>query len=215
MKSFRKKGARIISVERARPEDLLAMKDICIRTADQGHDPRPKRAFPEFLSDIWLTPYMRKDAPTICLVARADGGSGKIVGYCIAAVDAHAFEEELTSDWYPVIRNRYRNRTNTFTPADAELWKIISSPAPINSNWLKYYPAEVHIDIVPEGQRLGLGRRLIEAMSEELRELGVEGFFLGVDPLNKNAQGFYKHMGYVTILPKEAGGPIYGVALKN
>jgi ribosomal protein S18 acetylase RimI-like enzyme len=191
------------------------MEDVCIRTADQGHEPRPARAFPQFLSDIWLTPYMRQDAATVCFVAREDGLGGKVIGYCIAALDAHTFEESLAKEWYPSIRGKYLSRVHEFTPADRGLWKLISSPVPVHSDWLKYYPAEVHIDILPDGQGLGVGRRLMSAMTKELQKRGVKGFFLGVDPLNTNAQGFYKHMGFVTIVPRGAGGPIYGVSLKK
>lgn len=207
--------ARVISVERARAEDLSAMEDICIRTADQGHNPRPERHFPQFLSDIWLTPYMRPDAPTVCLVARESGRAGKVIGYCIAALDAHSFEEALARDWYPRLQDEYRDEVSEFSAADLGLWKIISSSVPVHADWLKRYPAEVHIDILPNGQGRGLGRRLMSAMTTELQRAGVRGFFLGVDPLNVNARSFYEHMGFVTIVPEGNGGPVYGSALSS
>ena len=94
----------------ARAGDLPAMEQVCIDTADQGHDPRPVRRMPELLPAIWLTPYMAPDADTVCLVARRDApshvagaetvGRSDILGYCIASRDARAFAERLAGDMW-------------------------------------------------------------------------------------------------------------------
>lgn len=198
--------------------DLAAMERICIATADQGHHPPPLRLVPDLLPAIWLTPYMQQGADTVCLVARdtdsATDEGGRILGYCIASRDARSFAEHLALTWFPQVRARLGARIPESTPADQALWDMVCHPVVPEAPWLHDHPGEAHIDLSAEAQGLGLGRRLLDAMASHLRRDGVRGFFLGVDPLNTNAQGFYEHLGLETLRPRGAGGgPVYGVSL--
>lgn len=201
----------------ALPGDLAAMERICIETADQGHDPVPERHLPELLPAIWLTPYMEQGVDTVCLVARdagsAPGEVGRVLGYCIASRDARRFAEHLARDWFPRVRARLEPLAADLTPADRALWDMIRHPVPPDDSWLAGHPAEVHVDLSAAARGLGLGRRLLAAMEEHLRRDGVRGFFLGVDPLNVNAQGFYEHLGLTTLRPRGSDGPVYGASL--
>ncbi len=207
----------------ARAGDLPAMEQVCIDTADQGHDPRPVRRMPELLPAIWLTPYMAPDADTVCLVARRDApshvagaetvGRSDILGYCIASRDARAFAERLAGDWFPRVRARLEPLATDLTPADRAPWDMIRHPVVPDEPWLHDHPGEVHVDLLPQARGLGLGRRLLTAMEDQLRRDGVRGFFLGVDPLNVNAQRFYEHLGMRTLRPRGGRGPVYGMSL--
>lgn len=201
-----------IRIDTARAEDLAAMERICIDTAGEGHDPRPHLVHPELVTAIWLTPYMEPGADTVCLVARTSTSheGGRVIGYCIAARDARSFARGVAERWFPQVRARLEDRLDEFTPADAALWNVVCHPVVPDDPWLGEHPAEVHIDILPDGQGRGLGRKLLEAMSTELGREGVRGFFLGVDPANTSAQGFYEHLGLALLRPREAGGPVYG-----
>ena len=212
-----------IRIGEAHALDLHAMEQICIDTADQGHDPTPERHLPALLPAIWLTPYMAPDADTVCLVARRDApshvagadpvGRSDILGYCIASRDARAFAERLAGDWFPRVRARLEPLATDLTPADRAPWDMIRHPVVPDEPWLHDHPGEVHVDLLPQARGLGLGRRLLDAMGEHLRADGVRGFFLGVDPLNEGAQGFYEHLGMRTLRPRGGRGPVYGVSL--
>ena len=71
------------------------------------------------------------------------------------------------------------------------------------------YPAHLHIDLLPETQGQGLGRRLIETLFAELRRRGVKGLHLGMNPENTGAAAFYERLG-MQRLPSEDGGRSYG-----
>src|SRR6185312_3341971 len=69
-----------------------------------------------------------------------------------------------------------------------------------HEEWLQAdYPAHLHINVLPEAQSGGWGRRLIEAELAALRKAGVRGVHLGVSPTNLRAQGFYRHVGFTDI----------------
>jgi ribosomal protein S18 acetylase RimI-like enzyme len=72
------------------------------------------------------------------------------------------------------------------------------------------HPAHLHIDLLPETQGQGLGRRLIETLFAELTRRGVRGLHLGMDPNNAGAAAFYERLG-MTLLPSAPGGMSYGV----
>src|SRR5690606_41176632 len=72
------------------------------------------------------------------------------------------------------------------------------------------HPAHLHIDLLPETQGHGLGRRLIATLFAELTRRGVPGLHLGMDPNNTGAAAFYERLG-MQRLPAEPGGQSYGV----
>ena len=70
-------------------------------------------------------------------------------------------------------------------------------PARAHLAWLaEHYPAHLHINVLPEAQSGGWGRRLIETELDALRRAGVRGVHLGVSPTNERAKGFYAHLGF-------------------
>ncbi|MET0353639.1 MAG: GNAT family N-acetyltransferase, partial [Plantibacter flavus] len=68
---------------------------------------------------------------------------------------------------------------------------------------LAQYPAHLHIDLLPETQGMGVGRRLIDAFCGLLAERGVPGVHLGVGVSNTGAQQFYQRTGFTRV----EGGP--------
>ncbi|MGF3055915.1 GNAT family N-acetyltransferase [Microbacterium sp. YY-01] len=74
------------------------------------------------------------------------------------------------------------------------------------------YPAHLHIDLLPETQGQGLGRKLMDTLTAELRRRGVAGLHLGMDPANKGAAVFYERLGFDR-LPTSDGSLKYGLRL--
>ena len=67
------------------------------------------------------------------------------------------------------------------------------------------YPAHLHIDLLPIGQKGGWGRKLMEQFWGQLRSMGVPAVHLGVGKANANAVGFYQHIGYHIVEEGEFG----------
>jgi len=63
----------------------------------------------------------------------------------------------------------------------------------------KKYPAHLHIDILEEFQRMGLGHKLMDTLTAHLREKGVPGVMLGVGADNKKGRNFYHKYGFVKL----------------
>ena len=58
------------------------------------------------------------------------------------------------------------------------------------------YPAHLHIDLLPELQGLGFGRRLIDTLRAALAARGVAAVHLGMDAANTGARAFYARLGF-------------------
>ena len=201
------------AIDHASITDLAVLEEICELTADAGHDPKPERRYPGLLPAVWLTPYLTQPETTAIVVRDREGGGakGRVIGYCIAAWDAQSFEERLEELWWPRVRSRFESHVEDFTPADLEVWERIAHPVRTQATWVAQYPAELHLDILPEGQGAGLGRALMGALFEDLRGRGLPGVHLGVDPANTGAQAFYERLGFEVLVPASAGGPVYGM----
>lgn len=61
------------------------------------------------------------------------------------------------------------------------------------------YPAHLHIDLLPEAQRRGAGRALIETMADDLVQRAVPGVHLVAVTANAGAQAFYPRVGFAPI----------------
>ncbi|HHM01794.1 MAG TPA: GNAT family N-acetyltransferase, partial [Caldithrix abyssi] len=68
---------------------------------------------------------------------------------------------------------------------------------------LRDYPAHLHIDILPEGQGRGMGRKLMEAFMTTLRKKNIPALHLEVGLSNSGAIAFYRRMGFSTIAEYE------------
>lgn len=69
----------------------------------------------------------------------------------------------------------------------------------IQARLRKKYPAHMHIDILPEYQRMGLGHRLVDALCENLKSKGVKGVCLTMFAGNEKGGNFYRKYGFTLI----------------
>ncbi|GHS89166.1 hypothetical protein AGMMS50218_14780 [Actinomycetota bacterium] len=91
---------------------------------------------------------------------------------------------------------------------DAVLVRRLHHPEEIApADVLAQYPAHLHIDLLPRAQGGGLGRRLITALADALRERGVPGVHLGVEARNTGARAFYARIGF-TVAHQDEGGAL-------
>lgn len=78
---------------------------------------------------------------------------------------------------------------------------------------LDAYPVHLHIDLLPTLQRRGLGRPLIYTLIAALRERGVRGLHLTMDPANTDARASYDRVGFVELRSSTPQGPALGVVI--
>jgi ribosomal protein S18 acetylase RimI-like enzyme len=173
------------------PHDLEALYEICLKTGDAGKDATPIVADPKLFGEIFAAPYGVLE-PEHAIVL--DDGEGRAVGYVLGALDTAAFEARLEAEWWPALRQRHPLGTGA-VPMDELLVAIFHHPSTTEPDLLVDYPSHLHIDLLPEAQGQGWGRRMMATVLNRLAVDGSRGAHLGVNVRNRQALGFYEHLG--------------------
>jgi ribosomal protein S18 acetylase RimI-like enzyme len=189
--------------------DFPYLFDICRLTGDSGGDATNLFSDPFILGQVFAAPYVVYE-PRCCLVL-AKGGIP--IGYVLGARDTRGFARWMERYWLPALRARYPLGEGAgFSPAERRLRAAISEP-PHGDFLSDEHPAHLHIDILPEGQGSGWGRRLMDAFMERLAVLDCRGVQLGVAASNERALRFYAAYG-LERLHEDADTVIFGKRLR-
>lgn len=176
-------------------DDLDALYEICLRTGAAGGDATALVDDPLLFGHLYAAPYGVLE-PEHALVV--DDGAGRAVGYVVGALDTVAFESRCEELWWPALRDRYPVRPEG-TSLDDLLIELLHHRTPSDEGLLATHPSHLHIDLLPEVQGLGFGRRLLDSVFEVLRRDGSPGVHWGVSTLNQRAIAFYRHVGSVEV----------------
>ena len=179
-----------------------------MRTGDSGGDATGQYSNDDLLGDIFVLPYVDFEPDWAFIV---DNG-GRARGYLVATPDTRAFVDRYRADWLPGFTAKYAPTGEPGAASGTEAHMIHEGlhPERMLIPELDAYPAHLHIDLLPELQAQGLGRKLIRALVEKLRAAGVPGVHLGVSPTNTNARAFYARLGF-SPLPSEPAGTLLGL----
>jgi ribosomal protein S18 acetylase RimI-like enzyme len=164
---------------------------ICLLTGADGGDAEGRFSDDTALADVYALPYLHGPS---CFAWVVDIG-GLARGYVVAAADTHAFQEWFSGEWWPARGPLHEEKTAD----DAWLLPEAADPTRCLSDAVAEYPAHLHIDLLPELQGAGWGRRLIDTLMAQLAEHGVRGVHLVVPRANEPAQAFYPKVGFVRI----------------
>jgi ribosomal protein S18 acetylase RimI-like enzyme len=166
-----------ISIRKYQESDRAQVQTICLATgSDQATQ---NKAFQDMLLTAFCNYYIEQE-PDNCFVA-TDGQ--KAIGYILCAENADV--------WAKNFQELYVDRM------DNEAMKpfysgIMNSPLQFASE----YPAHLHIDILPEYQRMGIGSKLMNALVQHLKDKGIRGLMLSVACDNVKGRQFYKKYGF-------------------
>ena len=181
-------------IRQAAPADLERLYEICVRTADAGEDATSLHHDPMLPGHVWAAPYLVHE-PEHAFVVVDDGDLAG--GYVIGALDSRRFEATLAQAWWPALRERYPLGRDGRTPADEETVRLIHHPpTAVDEVLAAGYPSHLHIDLLPDLQGAGWGRRLIDTLLDSLASAGSPGVHLGVSARNERAIGFYRAVGF-------------------
>lgn len=212
-----------------RSGDEPALSDICLKTADAGADATGVLDDDELWARVFVLPYVVRH-PELAFVAEA--GDGRLVGYIVGAPDTAAFEEWFAGEWWPRFAERWPRPVPEAVPAPGAAARPEAGPEPDRApsrqdGLLRYayargaepgqpfgdaYPAHLHIDLLPEAQGQGLGRRLVETLGGALRDAGVPGLHLVASAENAGAAAFYPRVGFDP-LPSPEGARVFAKRL--
>ena len=185
-----------------RPADLAEIYEICLLVGDNGKDATPLYRERNILGDLYAGAYGRL-APELAFVAEDRDG---VCGFTLGVLDTASFEDRLEREWWPALRQRYRDPSDIPAgkrTADERAASLIHHPPRAPSDLLAAYPSHLHIDVLPRQQGQGLGGRLMQSLLDALRQAGSPGVHLVVSAGNPHAIGFYHHQGFRLL----SGGP--------
>jgi GNAT superfamily N-acetyltransferase len=175
-----------------RPTDRDDLYDVCLRTAAAGGDATGLYQDPELVGDIFAGPYAWLE-PDFAFVL--DNGT-RVTGYIVGVPDTSRFAEEMRTRWLPLVADRHPEPTGPPESPDEEMASLLYHPERMVRPALVDYPAHLHIDLLPESQRSGFGRRLVRTLLDALHEHGVPRVHLGMLSANTPARPFYDRLGF-------------------
>jgi len=202
------------------PEDITAISRICLLTADAGSSAETLHRHNELPGLVWALPYVLLPPMTtwgFVLVDTSapddDHTTRTVKGYILGTSDSRAHEAATEAEWWPPLRVRFPLESgggDERTKADERCIEIIHrGPEPAHEACLAVSPAHMHINLLPEVQRCGWGKKLIGKAVDHLRGQGIGSVWLGLDERNTAARKFYEKVGFKGI----TGAPNHNMAL--
>ena len=189
----------------AEPGDLERLYEICLRTGDAGEDATALHHDPMLLGHVWAAPYLVHAPEHASVVV---DGDDRARGYVLGVADSRRFEAELEREWWPALRERYPLDADGRSEADqATVALLHDPPTAVDEVLAAGYPSHLHIDLLPDVQGQGWGRRLVDRVLGSLAAAGSPGVHLGVSARNERAIGFYRATGFT-----ELGRSRHGIA---
>ncbi len=189
------------------PRDIADLYDVCVRTADAGRDATGKYVSDDLVGDVFAAPYVAFD-PSLAFVVASPT---RVVGYVIAVSDTREFVSWFERRWLPFLASRYTHHDPPATQEES-IVHLGFTPRRMLLPELDQYPAHLHIDLLPEAQGQGLGRRLIDTLRARLHERGVGGVHLTMDATNTAARTFYDRIGFHELPSSTPEVPALGIS---
>jgi len=187
-------------IRKYRPADEDAVYEICLRTGRDGADATGMYLDPRLAGHVFAGPYVRLEPEFAWVLDPGDGRPP--IGYVLGVLDTRAFEERCEREWWPKLRARYPDPSGvpaTERTPDQIRMHTIHHPWLAPAEIVKDYPSHLHIDLLPEAQGGGNGRRLIDTLQTALAAAGSPGVHLGVSAANENAIAFYRRLGFAEV----------------
>jgi ribosomal protein S18 acetylase RimI-like enzyme len=188
--------------------DFDAISDICLRTAELGGDATGLYVSDELMPDIFARPYVRFE-PELAFVIDDGPRAG---GYILGSADTARFVERYRAEWLPAFSRKYVHDVPPST-RDEHIRHLGFTPERMLIPELEAYPAHLHVDLLPALQGRGYGRALLAELVLALRERGVPGIHLGVDPANGSARAFYHRLGFRELPSSQPQAPLLGLRI--
>ena len=176
-------------------KDKENVRYICLNS--DGPCKSTKRGI-NFSLAVYCDYYIERE-PENCFVAADE--NNKAIGYIICTEDFDVFKKSFLEEYYSKIAKwEFKRRKSA-------LRSIVS-----HEKYKEEYPAHLHIDVLPDYQRMGLGHRMTDALLEHLKNKGVKGLMLTTWIKNKKGRGFYDKYGF-SLLEETKNCAVYGIKL--
>jgi GNAT superfamily N-acetyltransferase len=185
-----------------RPEDRDAVRYICCETGFMGE---PQEVFFEgrdVFADMWSS-YWTDYEPESCFVAEVES---RVVAYLLGCKDTDRYERVFAGEIGPRLFRKALRQGIFFKRKNlVYLARVVQGHLRgefrIPMKKIKAeYPAHLHNNIADPWLRgKGIGKAVMNAYLDYLREQGIKGVHLGTTSYNKQAVPFYKSCGFEEI----------------
>jgi len=178
-----------VQLRPATPADFPAFRRICLQTGDAGKDATALHDDPDLIGDFFAVPYAVLEPEHAFAVEDLSG----VVGYVLGALDSRAFYDRLEMEWLAPLRRRISDPGGEETAWRGSDWvrRLVHQPYLAVPPVLASYPSHGHIDLLPQAQGKGIGRRGFIHLMRLLGSAGSPGMHVQVHPKNLRAQRFY------------------------
>lgn len=187
-----------LNVRNFHPSDLCDLYNICLKTGASGEDASELYNDKLLLGHFYAAPYavLEPDCTFIFTI------NEKPVGYILGTKNSLQFEKSSNELWFNQLKIRYPKPSEIEKNPDANIMRLIHRGHTVKEELIPY-DAHLHIDILPEGQGLGMGRKLMEVFINHLKKSGVPSLHLEVGKDNTGAIKFYERFGFKQICEYE------------
>lgn len=203
----------MVQIRGYQPQDRNAVINICWRTGYMGESAAGRFDDPYLFGLLFCVYYIDYE-PKNCFVAE-DEKTGQVIGYILSSLDSKKQEEQFRKNMIRKIAVRaflytlWRHpRTFRvfwhFKKNGEEETKILNEEV-----LLAPYPAHLHIDIIPDYQRQGIGTQLMETLENHLKDHNVKGVHLGTSERNTKAVQFYRKLDFKVIYEGPGGNGMW------
>lgn len=205
-------GADGLTIRPYRPADRDDVASVCLRTGAGGADATGMYSDDTLVADVAVLPYL-EFAPDLAWVV--DDGR-HVLGYLVGVADTAEYSAWCARNWAPEFAKRHPEAgppTGRAPMVSEELLVWAGrNPEAARIPELADYPAHLHINLLPELQGRGLGRRLVDRFRDALAARGVPALHLTVDPSNAGALAFYARLGFHELPSSTPEHPSFGIA---
>ena len=168
----------MLSIRKYEPKDKEGVRNACLNSEGEGNM-SPETC--EFVLHIFCD-YYTENEPDNCFVLDDDG---KAVGYVICAENFDKFKPVYDEKYFPQIVYMGKERIEWANEAYV-----------LQEKYKEQYPAHLHIDLLPQYQRMGWGGKLINTLFDHLRSKGIKGVMLTAGTNNTVGGSFYQKYGF-------------------
>jgi ribosomal protein S18 acetylase RimI-like enzyme len=195
-----------IKIRECSLDDLTAISDICYKTGFMGEDLTGSGRFNDrtLFSYLFCLYYPLYEIDN-CFIA-FDVNKNKIIGYILGSRNTLEQEKRFMWKMVPKIALRMCTYTIFFYPGSFRavlLFMRNLELKDIEKTVYMEYPAHLHMNILPEYQKRGVGSMLLDTFEDHMSDKKVSGIHIWTSNKNVKAVPFYSKHGYEIIYERE------------
>lgn len=163
-------------------KDKEDVRYICLNSDGPCEDDEKENFF---ILNTFCDYFIEKESEN-CFVAVDE--NDKAIGYVICAENYDRYYKCFTEEYLPRFdKSAVKDIEGALHSADPQ------------GEYKNEYPAHLHIDVLPEYHRMGIGHKMVDALCKHLKSKNIKGVMLTTGADNVKGRGFYKKYGFTEL----------------